>query len=144
MSYGFTPDQTAERSTANVQPDAWFPAVTAAECASLLSIDDTVSDAILNNCLALAVDDVIFNLQTWAEGLQADGVEFADDDRRVPRFKNAVYNATKALILRDAQRTDRTADAAAISDDNISALEAAATKYTNMVSGRRRIGVHSV
>lgn len=144
MSYGFTPETDAERSTANVQPDAWFPAVTADECASLLSIDDTVSNAILNNCLALAVDDVIFNLQTWAENQQADGAEFADDPRRVTRYKNAVYNATKALILRDAQRTDRTADAEAISDDNISALEAAATKYTNMVSGRRRIGVHSV
>lgn len=144
MSYGFTPDQTAERSTANVQPAAWFPAVTAAECADLLSIDDSVSNTILNNTLALAVDDVIFNLETWAEDQQTNGNEFADDERRVPRFKNAVYNKTKALILRDAQRTDRTADADAISADNISALEATATQYTNMVMGRRRIGVHSV
>ena len=144
MSYGFTPETDAERSTAPVQPDAWFPAVTAAECASLLSIDDTVSNAVLNNCLALAADDVVFNLQTWAENQQAEGAEFADDDRREPRFKNAVYNKTKALILRDAQRTDRTADAAAISDDNIAALEATATQYTNMVAGRRRIGVHSL
>ena len=106
MSYGFTPETDAERSTAPVQPDAWFPAVTADECASLLSIDDTVSNAILNNCLALAVDDVIFNLQTWAENQQADGAEFADDPRRVTRYKNAVYNATKALILRDADRLD--------------------------------------
>lgn len=144
MAYGFTPETDAERSTTAVQPDAFFPAVTAAECASLQNIDTSVDNAVLNNALFLSVLETNDSLQTWAEQLTSTGEEFTAKAGRAELYKNAVYSSTKAQILRDAISTDRTADAAEINDADIAANTANATRYIAIIQGRRAIGVHSV
>lgn len=143
MAYGFTPETDAERSTEAVQPDAFFPAVTAAECASLQNIDTSVDNAVLNNALFLSVLETNDSLQAWAVELAA-GISFEAVAGRAELYKNAVYSSTKAQILRDAISTDRTADAAEINDADIAAHTANATRYIAMIQGRRAIGVHSV
>lgn len=147
MSNGFTPDISAERSTTPVQPDEFFPAVNADECARLMQIDPQLENAVLDNALMLAVLEANNDLKAWQAERMYAGEDFTTlAGGKATLYKNAVYSATKAASLRDVITTDRRADAesAANSTDTISYYDAQATKLISSIIGRRRIGVHSV
>ena len=153
---GFEPDTTTQRSETAIANDPWFVDVNLAEFASKWAIPKSFDDALLNDKLIFAMDEVNQALLDWL--LQQDAAGFISllevpaqsiggESIKVGQYKRAVYAKAKAELVKaqvDLSRKSDAENAAKTSGDLSGHYERMASKAIAKIQGLPAIGVHTI
>lgn len=156
MNYGFSANNDTVRPEAKIQNDGFFTELSLSEFANGYGLPAEMANEIIEQYLLSAMDRINTALELFKSESDANGFNKIEDvvasqlggiSAKVIQYKQAVYSAAKADLLRADISMDRKPNAenkAGTGEELMNHYERQSTRAIANIQGKRLIGVYSV
>ncbi|CCK75046.1 Phage head completion protein [Oleispira antarctica RB-8] len=156
MNHGFSANSATVRPTEKVLNDGFFTSLSVEEFSSGYGLPAEMTNQVIEQYLLSAMDRINTALQAFKSASDANGFNKLEDvvssqlggiSAKVIQYKQAVYSAAKADLLRADISMDRkpnAENAANSADEMMSHYERQSTRAIANIQGQRMIGIHSI
>jgi len=156
MNHGFSANNDTVRPEAKIANDGFFTDLSIAEFATGYGLPAEMANEIIEQYLLSAMDRINTALESFKKESDANGFNKLEDvvssnlggiSAKVIQYKQAVYSAAKADLLRADISMDRKPNAenkAGTGEELMNHYERQSTRAIANIQGQRLIGVYSV